>query len=282
MRISAIIPTYNRAELVCQAIDSVLQQKAEPDEIIVVDDGSTDATGVRLAAYGNTLNVIQQKNRGISGARNAGIKAAKNEWLAFLDSDDLWKPKKLQRQQEEMRQHPDYKICYTDEEWRKNGRWMNQKKIHKKYSGWIYEHCLPLCIISPSSAVLHRSLFEQFGFFDESLPACEDYDLWLRLSYRVPILYIPKKLIVKRQGHWESLSQQHSLDKYRIVALVKMLESGLDEKSAQKTMQEMAHKCEIYAQGCEKHDRFKDLNWVQNIQVRFNLLDGKDQDFAVL
>lgn len=271
MQVSVIIPTYNRADLVCQAIDSVLRQKEPPDEIIIVDDGSTDNTRARLRLYGEAVKIVGKANGGISSARNAGIHAARFEWIAFLDSDDLWKPKKLSRQKEELIAHADYKICYTDEEWRKNGRWMNQKKIHTKYGGWIYEHCLTLCIISPSSVIIHRELFEQIGFFDESLPACEDYDLWLRMSYRAPILYIPEKLIIKRHGDWEQLSQQHSLDKYRITALAKMLETGIESRQLEgATRRMLKQKCFIYLRGCEKHHRFDDIEWVKSIQQRFS------------
>ncbi|MBN1479096.1 glycosyltransferase [candidate division KSB1 bacterium] len=279
MQVSVIIPTYNRADLVCQAVDSVLRQKTPADEIIVVDDGSTDNTRAQLGLYGDAIKIVAKTNGGISSARNVGIRAARFEWIAFLDSDDLWKRSKLARQKEELAAHPGYKICYTDEEWRKNGQWMNQKKIHTKYGGLIYEQCLPLCIISPSSVIIHRELFEQIGDFDESLPACEDYDLWLRLSYHTPILYIPEKLIIKRHGDWEQLSQQHSLDKYRILALAKMIETGMASGQLENATRRMlAQKCSIYLQGCEKHHRLDDIEWVRSIQQRFQLNELKKAD----
>jgi glycosyltransferase involved in cell wall biosynthesis len=268
MNISVIIPTYNRADLVCEAVHSVLRQKAPADEIWVLDDGSTDDTVVKLSAFADSINIHQQPNRGVSAARNAGIKRSRCEWLAFLDSDDLWKPKKLLRQKEELAQNPGARLCYTDEEWRKNDRWKNQKIIHSKYSGWIYDKCLPLCIISPSSALMHRSVFDAVGLFDESLPACEDYDLWLRVCSRFPALYLPEKLIVKRAGAWEQLSQQHSLDKYRIQALVKRLHSGeLTEEQSAVTKKMLEEKCRIYAMGCEKHGRHEELAWLESMKT---------------
>lgn len=266
MQISVIIPTYNRESLVCEAIDSVLEQTSPADEIIVVDDGSTDSTLFRLEAYQNQIKILQQPNRGISAARNLGIQHAQYDWLAFLDSDDLWKPTKLQRQRQALEQQPEFRICYTDEEWRWHGRWKNPKKIHRKYSGWIYEKCLPLCIISPSSVLMHKNVFDIVGLFDETLPACEDYDLWLRVSQRFPALFLPERLIVKRAGTWEQLSQQHSLDKFRIQALLKQLDSPfLTPSEKQQTRDMLAQKCHIYASGCRKHGRQDEAKWAEHI-----------------
>lgn len=268
MRISVIIPTHNRAEMVVQAVESVLAQSLAPEEVIVVDDGSTDETVEKLAAFENEIKVIQQAQRGVSAARNLGIQHAREEWLAFLDSDDLWKPGKLERQSAELEKSSDL-VCYTDEEWRKNGLWKNQKKIHQKYGGRIYPYCLPLCIISPSSVLLHKSVIDQIGFFDESLPACEDYDYWLRMSRCFTVLYIPERLIVKRAGEWEQLSKQHSLDRYRILALQKILSYDLKE-DYEKTVIELHKKCHIYAAGCEKHHRPREAAWARQIASHFS------------
>lgn len=260
MHISAVIPTCNRAELVVQAVQSVLDQHSPADEVWVIDDGSTDDTAAVLAQFGDNIRVHRQENRGVSAARNTGIRLSRHEWLAFLDSDDLWKPKKLLRQRQELAQRPEMRICYTDEEWRRNDRWKNPKMIHAKFSGWIYEKCLPLCIISPSSAIVHRSVFDEVGMFDENLPACEDYDLWLRVTSRMPVLFIPERLIVKRAGEWPQLSQQHSLDKFRIQALVKRLNSGeLAPAQADATRTLLAEKSRIYSLGCRKHGREEEL-----------------------
>ncbi len=264
MQISVIIPTYNRESLVNEAIDSVLEQTSPANEIIVIDDGSTDSTLFRLEAYQNQIKILQQPNRGISAARNLGIQHAQYDLLAFLDSDDLWKPTKLQQQRNALEHQPEFRICYTDEEWRWHGRWKNQKKIHRKYSGWIYEKCLPLCIISPSSALIHKSVFDAIGLFDESLPACEDYELWLRVTQCFPVLFLPERLIIKRAGAWEQLSKQHSLDKFRIQALLKQLDSPLLTASQkQKTRYMLAKKCHIYALGCRKHNKPDEARWAE-------------------
>ncbi len=272
IKVTTIIPTFNRAELLAQALESVLQQSVTPDEIIVVDDGSTDDTPEVLLLHKDRVRIIRQENRGVSAARNRGIQNARHEWLAFLDSDDLWLPRKLETQIKALQEQGEYKVCYTNEEWRKNNVWKNPGKKHQKYSGWIYEKCLPLCIISPSSVILHKSVFETVGLFDENLPACEDYDLWLRVASRFPVLYLPQRLIVKRAGDWPQLSGQHSLDKYRIMALSKILHSGaLDEKWRQATLDMLKYKCDVYALGCEKHKRWQEVEWVDKIRATFNI-----------
>ncbi len=274
MKITAILTTFNRADFAYAALESILNQKRQADEILVIDDGSTDDTEKRLTPFLQDIRYIRQENLGISAARNTGIKNASNDWIAFLDSDDLWHRKKLLRQVQELEQYPDYRICYTDEEWRKNGKWKNQKKIHQKYSGDIYEKCLPLCIISASSVIIHRSVFEILGKFDESLPACEDYDIWLRISAQLPILYIPERMIVKQSGDWPQLSQQHSLDKYRIIALNNILKNGiLSAEQKEATQKILEYKCRIYKLGCIKHNREHDVEWVTGIQNENNLKD---------
>ena len=265
-----IIPVYNRPQQLRQALASVLNQSWPAAEVIVVDDGSTDATPAVAEEYPG-VRWFRQPHCGVSAARNRGIAEARSDWLAFLDSDDLWHERKLQRQREELQKHPDYPICYTDEEWRKNGRWMNQSKHHQKYSGWIYERCLPLCIISPSSVLLHRQTLAAVGVFDEQLPACEDYDLWLRLCLRFPVLFIPERLIVKQAGAWPQLSMQHGLDRYRIIALYKVLRNEsltIEQRTATASM--LREKCRVYASGCRKHNREEEAVWAEEMAVSKN------------
>ncbi|NOY61231.1 MAG: glycosyltransferase [Calditrichaeota bacterium] len=271
MKISVIIPTFNRAALILEALESVLRQTVAVDEIIIVDDGSDDDTAAVLQKHKDSIRIVCQENRGVSAARNRGIAEAKYEWLAFLDSDDLWHANKIKRQKEALHGHVDSEICYTDEEWRKDGKWKNQKLIHQKFSGWIYPQCLPRCIISPSSVLLHRSIFKTVGLFDESLPACEDYDLWLRVAGRFPVLYLPEKLIVKRAGSWTQLSQNHSLDRYRIIALQKMLDSGtLQYDDEKKTMEMLVEKCRVYSLGCRKHNRQEEAEWAGAVLLKYS------------
>lgn len=255
--ISAIIPIYNRANLVGRALDSVLAQSIAPQEIIVVDDGSTDGVETLLRENYPAVKYIRQENRGPSAARNTGIKAARGEWLAFLDSDDEWLPRKLEQQVAALKNNPQMKICYTNEIWIRNGRRVNQKKRHAKYGGYIYRQCLPLCIISPSSVIIHKDVFDEAGMFDESLPVCEDYDLWLRICSHWPVLYIDEPLITKYGGHDDQLSRKYwGMDRFRIKALEKMLLSDkLDKENRQATIQMILQKIKVLKSGAIKRKK---------------------------
>ncbi len=258
-RISVIIPTYNRRRWLPETIRSVLEQTFPPHEIIVVDDGSTDGTGDWLREAFPEVRYHWQPQAGPSAARNQGARMANGNWLAFLDSDDRWLPEKLQRQVEFLYDHAEFQAVYTNEIWIRNGRRVNPKKRHKKYGGWIYPHCLPLCIISPSSILLSRELWAWSGGFDESLPACEDYDLWLRIAAQRPIGYIDEPLIVKHGGHADQLSRQWGLDRYRVRALEKMLQCPeLRPDWREATREMLLQKCRILIQGFEKHRRFEE------------------------
>lgn len=254
--VSVIIPSFNRSRMLKEAIDSVLAQNFRDFELIVADDGSTDDTPDVLESYQENIIVIRQENRGVSAARNAGIAAASGEYLAFLDSDDLWLPGKLSEQVAFFNSRPDALICQTEEIWIRNGKRVNPKLKHKKQSGMIFEPSLHLCLVSPSAVMIKRSLFEIVGLFDESLPACEDYDLWLRIICRYPIFLTEKPMIVKRGGHEDQLSRAPGLDKFRIQAIRKIMESGLlsaeQYHAAEKVLKE---KIAIYAEGCLKRGR---------------------------
>lgn len=256
--ISVIIPTFNRAHTLPRALDSVLAQTLKPKEIIVVNDGSTDDTNVVLSHYSG-LYVINQQNHGVSTARNAGIAKAEGEWVVFLDSDDEWCPEKLEKQWSAVCKN-DKLICHTEEIWIRNGKRVNPMKKHQKYGGWIYEKCLPLCMISPSSVMIHKSVFENVGLFDESLDVCEDYDLWLRICVKYPVLFLDEPLIVKYGGHEDQLSRKHwGMDRFRVKALEKMLDSddlNQDQRNATKEM--FTQKCEIIINGMKKRGKNED------------------------
>jgi glycosyltransferase involved in cell wall biosynthesis len=255
--ISVVIPTYNRAELVLRALRSVLAQTRPAEQVIVVDDGSTDDTGPLARIQFGSVDYLAQENRGVSAARNRGIEVATGEWIALLDSDDEWLPEKLERQMACLEQEPDYRLCHTDEIWVRRGRRVNPRRKHAKQGGWIFRDCLPLCAISPSSVLIHRSLFEEVGRFDETLPACEDYDLWLRVCSRWPVLFVPERLVVKHGGHEDQLSSRvWGLDRYRIQALEKVLGSAaLGTEDRQAAIDMLVDKIDIYAAGARKRGR---------------------------
>ncbi len=223
-------------------------------EILVIDDGSDDQTRKLIAQDYPQCRYLYQTNQGVSSARNLGIQAAQGEWLALLDSDDAWLPDKLMQQFQSLQANPGYRLCHTEEIWIRNGVRVNAMKKHTKSGGRIFQKCLPLCVISPSSVVMHRSLFDEVGLFDTSLPACEDYDLWLRVCIREPVLFIEQPLIIKYGGHTDQLSQKHwGMDRFRIQALEKIILSGaLSETDLTATLQTLLKKAEIMAQGAEK------------------------------
>lgn len=264
--ISVIIPTYNRAWALADAVDSVLAQDYPEVELIVVDDGSTDETPSLLAAYGDALQVITLDNGGVSRARNHGIAAAQGEYIAFLDSDDRWLPEKLSEQAAFFKANPEARICQTEELWIRNGKRVNPCKHHKKPSGDIFEASLHLCLVSPSAVMLHGTLFKEVGLFDETLPACEDYDLWLRIACTTPVYTTPSPLVIKHGGHEDQLSKTPFLDRFRIQSLVKLLKSGvLSTAQAEATRAVLEKKGRIYAGGCRKHGRDEEADTITRL-----------------
>ena len=254
--VSVILPTYNRGWVLREAIDSVLAQDFKDFELIVVDDGSTDNTGPILDSYNQDLIVLRQSNRGVSAARNRGIAAAEGRLIAFLDSDDLWLPRKLSSQVDFFNSNPTAVINQTEEIWIRNGVRVNPKTRHHKFSGMIFERSLALCLVSPSAVMIKKNLFSKVGVFDESLPACEDYDLWLRISCQYPVHLIDTPLIMKRGGHADQLSKAPGLDKFRIQALKKIIESGqLEPDSYRAAVRTLQEKCAIFAAGCRKRGK---------------------------
>tara|TARA_B100000700_G_scaffold242786_1_gene270495 strand:- start:15 stop:857 length:843 start_codon:yes stop_codon:yes gene_type:complete len=257
--IAAVIPTFNRASLVSRALDSVMRQTFLPSEIIVVDDGSTDNTENLISEKYHSVSYLKTENKGVSAARNIGIKATKSEWIAFLDSDDEWLPQKLEKQIAKVSNKHSYKIVHCEEIWIRNGRRVNPKIKHKKYGGYIFEKCLPLCVISPSAVVIHRDLFQELGYFDETLPACEDYDLWLRICAKYPVLFVDEPLIKKFGGHDDQLSKRFwGMDRFRVEALHKILTLGkLTESQKQKATEMLINKCSILINGFVKRGNYQ-------------------------
>jgi len=254
--VSTVIPTYNRGWTVREAVESVLCQDYPHIETIVVDDGSTDDTREKLAPFADRIRIMEQENRGVSAARNTGVLASSGELIAFLDSDDQWKSDKISKQTAFFAEHPDALICQAEEIWIRNGRRVNPAKKHKKPAGMIFEPSLHLCLVSPSAVMMKRSLFTDKGLFDESLPACEDYDLWLRVSVDTPVHLIEHTGTVKTGGHDDQLSKNHSLDRYRIYAIEKLLRSNvLSEGQKQEALKVMKKKCRIYGNGCIKRGK---------------------------
>jgi len=251
--LSVIIPTFNRAHKIARAVASVLYQSFTDYDILVVDDGSEDATSEALKPFHSRIkSITHSKNLGVSAARNTGIRESHSPLIAFLDSDDYWLPDKLACQVSFFSKHPEAVACQTEERWIRRGVRVNPMKKHFKPSGEVFEPSLKLCVVSPSAVVVKRSLLEEVGVFDEDFPVCEDYDLWLRIAWKYPIWLISEPLVIKEGGAPDQLSRSvEGMDRYRIRAIAGIINSGrLSEKQTEAAIKELRFKCRVYGVGC--------------------------------
>ena len=270
MKISVVIPTFNRISLVARAIDSVLKQSLNPYEIIVVDDGSDDGTSEMINNKYKSIKLIQQQNNGVSAARNKGIKHAKGDWIGLLDSDDEWKEKKLENQADRLIKTPEYDFCHTNEIWIRNGVRVNQRKKHEKYGGYIFDKCLDICRISPSSVLFRKNILDHVGWFDSQLPVCEDYDLWLRITSEYRILFIDEPLIIKYGGHDDQLSHSvESIEFFRIKSLENLLDrTELSTNNRVLAIQMIIKKYNIYLNGLVKRKKQSEAQQIKE-KIKF-------------
>ena len=275
--ISVIIPTYNRCDLLKRAIKSVIKQTITPKEIIIVDNGSTDQTYQMVSSLFPEINYFIEKKRGVSAARNKGILESKSKWIAFLDSDDAWKPTKLEKQMEYSVFNQDkYRIIHTDETWYRNKKFLNQLKKHKKSGGNIFKNSLQLCCISPSSVVLKKQIFDDYGLFDENLEVCEDYDMWIRITAKEEVGFLDSPLVLKYGGHSDQLSKKFwGMDRFRIKSLEKNLKNEHFSKSQKiNVLDTLIEKLTIVSDGALKRENkeiFKKYNdKLQDWSVKLN------------
>ena len=267
-KITAILPTWNRAEWLEKSIQSVLGQTFGDFELVVVDDASTDSTAEIIERYsGKIRTIVFSENRGVSAARNAAIKNSDSEWIAFLDSDDFWHPDKLQKQIAQTKMRPACPLHFTDEIWIRNGVRVNPKKKHQKKEGWIFQPSLALCLMAPSTVILRRELFEVHGLFDENLPVCEDYDLWLRLTAQHPVALLNEKLMTRHGGHADQLSRSDwGIDRYRVQSIQKILKTeSLRPEDRTAAIRMLIEKCGILAKGFRKRGNLKEVEKYEKI-----------------
>ena len=254
--ISVIIPTYNRRRTLSRSIESVLNQTIKAAEIFVIDDGSTDGTGDWVKSRYPQIKYIYQSNNGVSNARNTGIRLAKSDWIAFLDSDDEWIKLVSLTKFEVYDKYKELKVCHTDEIWIRNGKKLNQKNNHQKFGGYIFNQCLDKCRISPSTVLCQKSLIIEMNGFDEMLSVCEDYDLWLRITSKYSVLYLNDPLIKKYGGHKDQLSSvDKGIEKYHIQVLEKLIKLDFTSDQHQSIVNTLIKKIKIYASGAEKRGR---------------------------
>ena len=275
MKISVIIPTYNRKKTLARAIQSVINQSLSPFEILIIDDGSNDGTEEWVKENFQNIKYIYQNNRGVSSARNIGIENANGDWVAFLDSDDEWLSNKLHEQVKAIESNPKIKLFHTNEIWVRNGVRVNQMKKHKKYGGYIFEKCLDMCRVSPSSVLIQKEVFDNIGVFDESLRVCEDYDLWLRITSKYPVVFLDVPLIYKYGGHADQLSKVNDgIESYRIQSLEKIINSGfLSDEQKVLAVNALVNKMKIYSKGLKKRKKLDALQDIKkNIQYWINMI----------
>ncbi|MBF0275994.1 MAG: glycosyltransferase family 2 protein [Nitrospinae bacterium] len=270
--ISVIIPVYNRLNFLIEAIKSVLQQTCPPREIIVIDDGSQFDLYHWMENWfpqqlrSGLIQYLWQKNQGVSAARNKGIKHAQCEWIALLDSDDLWKKQKLELQIQKTINGGD-KIIHTDEKWLMKGNHLNQKKIHYKPEGNIFLDCLDFCRVSPSSLLIHKSIFDDIGYFNESLKVCEDYDMWLRISLKYQFGLIKQPLVIKQGGHKGQLSKSEwGLDRFRVQSLLNLLKNEkLPSDTKEIVLDKINQKSNYLIQGALKRNNSEVVHFYQKL-----------------
>ena len=272
-KISVVIPTLNRINTLQRALDSVINQTYKPAEIIVVDNGSSDGTLKFLREQYPKITTLTENKVGVSSARNKGIKKSINQWIALLDSDDAWHPRKLEVQTSMLDSAlKEYSLIHTDEVWFRNNKHINQMKKHKKQGGYIFERCLSLCCISPSSVLFKKNILDKVGLFDESLPVCEDYDLWLKICSSEEVLFAQDKLTYKYGGHKDQLSKSYwGMDRFRIKSIENIIKNfDLTYKQKKQAKKELIKKLKIIINGAFKRNN---LSIVNEFSTKFEYWD---------
>jgi glycosyltransferase involved in cell wall biosynthesis len=201
MSVSAVIPTYNCARLLPQAIQSAILQSHRLREIIVVDDGSTDTTEECVHPFLPQIRYIKQENRGLAGARNRGIRESTGEFVAFLDADDVWLTEKTEKQLSAFRSFPNAALAFTDAQVLSPGGETMPTFMFGKGArdGYVFDALLRSSFILPSTAMIRRACFDDVGLFDEDLLCVEDLDLWLRITRKYRVNMVDEPLAVWRR-----------------------------------------------------------------------------------
>lgn len=273
---SIILPTFNRAHTLPRALQSVAQQTFKDFELWVIDDGSTDKTTELVQKFRTefpklNMHILHGPNRGVSHARNLGIQNSSAPWLAFLDSDDEWLPEKLKLQAEFINKNPESLVVHGEEIWIRNEVRVNPMKKHKKSGGKIFIPSLELCLMSPSTIAIKRSVLNDIGGFREDFQVCEDYDLWLRITAQHSVDFIDKPLIKKYGGHEDQLSRKFkAMDYWRVRAMDSIFSSShLDSEQRQAVAQTLLKKCEILIKGYQKHQNLTHLNEILSLRAKY-------------
>lgn len=278
--ISVLIPTFNRADVLLRAVQSVLNQTHRDLECLVIDDGSQDHTQEVLEPL---LSGSQKddrlfchylkENKGVSHARNYGFHQSKGEWIALLDSDDEWLPHRLEAQLSLAADNPELPLIHGEELWVRRGKRVNPKKIHQKSGGDIFNRCLHLCLISPSATMMKRSLYQQMEGFREDYPVCEDYELWLRITRKYQVGFVEEPIIIKYGGHEDQLSARYkAMDFWRVKAMDEVFDRYSDDLREDQTTELLSvlkKKCDILKAGYLKHNNLEDLPFIEELLNKY-------------
>lgn len=250
--ISVIIPAFNAENYITDALESVFKQTLRVDEIIVVDDGSTDKTVEVVERSSESSNrevkIISQDNFGAAKARNAGIKIAQGEWIAFLDADDLWRADKLKLQFDRLNVEPEAKMVFSDMSHQVAGKVVFNSYLHeKKYSflseGQIYSNLLHENFVFTPTVVVQKSILDELGGFDEKLQIAEDYDLWLRIANKNEILFVDEPLVVRRRTGENITDDKVEYIRNHICLWQKLLKDSVTQEEHYKIIQEKLKEC---------------------------------------
>lgn len=274
LSISVVIPVHNRADICIEALRSVYAQTVPSLEVIVVNDGSSDdMQPVRELLSSRGGQYLVQEQRGVSAARNAGVACATGEWIAFLDSDDLWLPAKLEEQLALHQRDPELVFSQTGERWIRNGRPVPQRAFQAPACGESFARSLELCCISASAVMIRKDVLLEVGGFDESFPVCEDYDLWLRLTRRYPIGLVEYPLVVKHRGRADHLSESvRAPDLYRLKAIQKILGEPLSVEQERLARLALEYRISILETGARKRGLEHELREYAKIRETFCLV----------
>jgi glycosyltransferase involved in cell wall biosynthesis len=268
LKVSVIIPTFNRAHTLERAINSVKAQTFKQFELIIVDDGSTDNTAKLLKQY-KDIKIITQDNMGVSHARNSAIAQAQGQYISFLDSDDEWLPHKLEAQLQ-LLDSTNVKWVHGEEIWIRNGVRVNQMKKHKKGGGNQFIPSLERCMISPSTVIIEKKILEKAGCFRDDYPVCEDYDLWLKLTASHEIGFVSDPVIIKYGGHSDQLSSKfYAMDYWRVKSLDWVLANNkLSSEQRETVINVLTKKAKILMKGYQKHQNLRHFDEVERIFLK--------------
>ncbi len=242
--------------MLLKAVESVINQTYRPYEVIVVDDGSNDGTALEFPIEG--VIFIQIDHDGHPGfVRNRGVENSTGDYIAFLDSDDIWMTDKLERQVEYYKSHKNCRILHTKERWVRNDKVISQKKRKHKKSGNVFKESLQGCILGPSTVLMDKKLYLEFDGFNSTIEVGEDYDLWLRITGSVDVDYLDEELIIKNAGHGDQLSFKYGfIEPFKIDVLESLIkEDSFSPENRELAIDALKNKYEIIINGCKKRGK---------------------------